>query len=151
MNLGEKYKVQLSLSDFNDARILAFNFVNPATRVLDVGCACGDFGALLSNSKSCNVHGVDYDADSLKLAASTACYQHLEQADLNVYDIKRHPEWNSYFDCITFLDVLRATYLPAFPVSQWLYRIVSDWAFVLFTAAGQWRDCTSLPQRDSES
>ncbi len=44
---------------------------------------------------------------------------------------------------------LRATYLPAFPVSQWLYRIISDWAFVLFTAAGQWRLFTSLPQRDS--
>lgn len=120
LNPGEKYKVQLSLNDSNDARILAFHFVEPAAKVLDVGCACGDFGALLRNSKSCKMYGFDYDSDSLKLAASTECYQNLEQADLNVYDIKRHPEWNNYFDCITFLDVLEHLVVPLAILQQLL-------------------------------
>lgn len=112
MSPGEKYKVQLSLADSNDARILAFHFVEPSAKVLDVGCACGDFGALLRKAKSCQLYGFDYDADSLKLASSIACYQHLEQVDLNIYDTKLHPEWNSYFDCITFLDVLEHLVAP---------------------------------------
>lgn len=117
---GEKYKVDLSLADKNDVRVIAFDFVERGVNLLDIGCACGDFGALLSSSKSCNIYGVDCDADSLKLAASTACYQYLEQADLNVYDIKRHPEWNNYFDCITFLDVLEHLVTPLDSLQQLL-------------------------------
>lgn len=117
---GEKYKVNLSLADKNDVRVIAFAFVERGVNLLDIGCACGDFGAMLSKFKTCNVHGVDYDADSLKLAASTAGYQHLEQADLNVYDIKRHPEWNNYFDCITFLDVLEHLVTPLDSLQQLL-------------------------------
>lgn len=117
---GEKYKVDLTLADKNDVRLIALDFVQRGVNLLDIGCACGDFGALLSSSKSCNVYGFDYDADSLKLAASTACYQKLEQADLNVYDIKRHPEWHNYFDCITFLDVLEHLVNPLDSLQQLL-------------------------------
>lgn len=109
---GEKYKVNLSLADKNDVRVIACDFVESGVNLLDVGCACGDFGALLRNFKACNVYGLDYDADSLRLAAATACYDHLEQVDLNVYDINHHPEWNNYFDCITFLDVLEHLLSP---------------------------------------
>jgi 2-polyprenyl-3-methyl-5-hydroxy-6-metoxy-1,4-benzoquinol methylase len=112
MTRGEKYKVQLTLADENDARVIAYHFVDKESSVLDVGCACGDFGGLLNDRKSCRVYGFDYDADSLELASATGSYRHLEWADLNVYDMDRHPEWKGYFDYITFLDVLEHLVTP---------------------------------------
>jgi 2-polyprenyl-3-methyl-5-hydroxy-6-metoxy-1,4-benzoquinol methylase len=112
MNSGQKYKVSLSLANKNDVRIIAYHFIERDANVLDIGCACGDFGVLLNEGKSCRVSGLDYDADSLALASTTGAYQFLEQADLNFYDVNRHPEWEGYFDCITFLDVLEHLVTP---------------------------------------
>lgn len=109
---GQKYKVKLNLADSNDARIIAYHFVEEGASVLDVGCACGDFGVLLNKAKSCRMHGLDYDSHSLAIASKTECYQYLEQADLNVYEVKEGSKWLRYFDCITFLDVLEHLVAP---------------------------------------
>jgi 2-polyprenyl-3-methyl-5-hydroxy-6-metoxy-1,4-benzoquinol methylase len=112
MTQGEKYKVNLSPTDGNDARMLASKYIDRGTRVLDVGCACGDFGILLKNTRPCEMYGFDFDADSIRIASSTGAYSHLEQVDLNTFNNKSNPEWNEFFDSITFLDVLEHVISP---------------------------------------
>lgn len=42
------YKIDLDLKNTNDARIIAYDLIEKGSTVLDVGCACGDFGILLN-------------------------------------------------------------------------------------------------------
>lgn len=109
---GTKYKVDLNYANNNDARIIAYRFVRHGACVLDVGCACGDFGTILAFAKSCTVYGLDFDSASISQAVSTGAYKYLEQVDLNTYDVGSHVEWNGLFDCITFLDVLEHLVAP---------------------------------------
>lgn len=112
MTQGEKYKVDLSPADGNDARMLASKYIDSDKRVLDVGCACGDFGVLLKNTRQCEMYGFDFDANSIRIASSTGAYRHLEQIDLNTFNNTSHTEWNEFFDTITFLDVLEHVINP---------------------------------------
>jgi glycosyltransferase involved in cell wall biosynthesis len=45
--------------DFESPQALAFSFVEPGSRVLDLGCAGGHLGAALRSEKGCRVTGVD--------------------------------------------------------------------------------------------
>lgn len=112
MKPGQKYKVALLPSDTNDVRIMAYNYIDVGSAVLDVGCACGDFGALLFSRKSCRMYGLDFDSDSLVVAEKAKSYSYLERVDCNCVGADFHPEWSGYFDCITFLDVLEHLLTP---------------------------------------
>lgn len=112
MKPGQKYRVALSPSDTNDVRVMAYGFIDAESTVLDVGCACGDFGSLLFSRKSCRVYGLDFDADSLAVAEASQSYAHLERVDCNRVGADFHPEWSGYFDYITFLDVLEHLLAP---------------------------------------
>lgn len=103
--LWNKYKVQLSLSDRNDVRVIAYGYIDGKTNVLDVGCACGDFGSLMS-SKGCRVQGIDYNSQSIRYADLAGQYERLYCLDLNNIDTDAYPELHGYFEYITFLDVL---------------------------------------------
>ena len=103
---GQKYRVALSPNDANDVRVMAHGFIDAGSSVLDVGCACGDFGSLLFSHKACRIYGLDFDADSLVVAEESKSYEHLEQVDCNRIGADFHPEWAGCFDYITFLDVL---------------------------------------------
>lgn len=107
-----KYKVDLSTSSMNDVRVIAYDYISPGSKVLDVGCACGDFGVLLANGKRCLIDGIDCDPDSLIVAADTGAYQSVKCLDLNAFKIEAHQEWSNKYDFITLLDVLEHTYEP---------------------------------------
>lgn len=48
---SQVYRVELNTDNQNDARIIALHFIEPGTKVLDVGCSCGDFGVLLQKER----------------------------------------------------------------------------------------------------
>lgn len=72
---GTKYRVDLSSLDVNDVRVMAYGLIAPGSGVLDVGCACGDFGALLATKDGMTLCGMEYDADSLAFAEKKASSQ----------------------------------------------------------------------------
>lgn len=111
LNDGTKYKVNLSLTQHNDVRVIAYNLIEPLSKVLDVGCACGDFGALLT-AKTSDIYGMDYNRLSLEDAQSKKMYKKLHQVDLNTFKTKEYPEYFEFFDYITLLDVLEHTIEP---------------------------------------
>lgn len=103
---SETYKVNLNLDNNNDARVIGYSFIEPNTKVLDVGCACGDFGKLIKTNKNCEVYGLEFDLNSIKIAESTNCYKNIYQADLNNFDLTDFEQYYSQFDYIILLDVL---------------------------------------------
>jgi len=47
-----------------------YQFIPPNTRILDVGCSTGNFGAALRELKNCYVVGVDINNDDIEVAAT---------------------------------------------------------------------------------
>ena len=46
------YARKINLKNKNDSNVLLFDMVNFGSRVLDVGCACGDLSAVLAQEKN---------------------------------------------------------------------------------------------------
>ena len=111
-NRSEIYKVDLNENEFNDARIIALNYIHERSTVLDVGAACGDFGLLLKNKKQCKVYGMEYDIKSIEIAKSTKAYNDIHQIDLNNFHISDYKHYINYFDTIVLLDVLEHLLYP---------------------------------------
>lgn len=105
-NRSEIYKSSLDLAQTNDVRTIAFQFIQPASKVLDVGCACGDFGALIQSQHECEIHGMDTDAGSIDIAAATRAYASIAQVDLNNFNCEMYAHLHGIFDVIAMLDVL---------------------------------------------
>lgn len=78
--------VESLINNKNDAMTFAFDFVKPKSRVLDAGCAAGDLGILLREHKSCQVFGMDYNAESVELARSTGKFENCRQINLDTFE-----------------------------------------------------------------
>ncbi len=105
-NRDEVYKVELNPFSTNDARVHAFNQISESSTVLDIGCACGDFGVILKNKKKCSLYGMEYNRGSIDIALDTGAYTAIHQVDLNLFDPNNFSQFNEMFDYITLLDVL---------------------------------------------
>lgn len=103
---SQLYKMDLNIENHNDSRIIAYNFVKTRSSVLDVGCACGDFGEIISKEKHCEVTGMEYDQGSIKIASDTNAFSNLHFVDLNQFEVTDFKQYYGYFDYITLLDVL---------------------------------------------
>lgn len=105
-NRSEIYRSSLDLANTNDVRSIAFRFVQPVSKVLDVGCACGDFGALVQSQHECEIHGMEADAGSIDIATRTRAYASITQVNLNNFNSDMYTQLHESFDVITMLDVL---------------------------------------------
>lgn len=101
-----KYDYDIDINQKNDARVIAFDFIEPNSRVLDIGSASGQFGQILKKYKNCTMYGIDYDIESIKIAKEKEVFENIYQLDLNSFDIKQFQEHTNSFDYIVFGDVL---------------------------------------------
>ncbi len=100
-----RYKQNIENLDNNTSHIQILDKIPDGSKVLDVGCACGDLGAYLFYHKHCSVYGLEYDKESIAAANGTNAYMHVEQTDLNT--LEDIPESiPKPFDRIIFGDVL---------------------------------------------
>lgn len=106
------YEIALRPEMFNDARVVASNFIEPGSLVLDVGCACGDFGEFLHKIKNVQVHGFEYDKKSIEQAVSKKVYKSISQVDLNFFDASDYSDLHGAFDVVALIDVLEHTVNP---------------------------------------
>lgn len=100
----KKQDLDALIENPNDAMTLAFEFIEPGSRVLDAGCAAGDLGVLLHERKNCRVFGMDYNPDSVQLALATGCFEGCRQVNLDTFDIAAHQDIGQ-FDYIILGDV----------------------------------------------
>lgn len=101
---SERYKAPVAL--YNDPRRYFIDWIGDGQRVLDVGCACGDFAVQLGRERKVEVVGLEYDAGSVALARATEAFEEVLQTDLDAPDVDR--AWDSLgrFDAIVLGDVL---------------------------------------------
>lgn len=66
--------------------------------LLDIGCACGDFGAYVKKHKGCRVVGIEMNENEAKIAGRKL--DEVIAGDFNTIKI------TEIFDCVTCLDVL---------------------------------------------
>ena len=92
-----------SPDDKNNSLTKVFEFIDPESSVLDVGCSTGDLGKALQEQKNCTVTGVDYDKNAVsraKKVLSEAVCADIEKEPLDkLFSGKK-------FDFIIFADVL---------------------------------------------
>ncbi|MDR0319816.1 MAG: class I SAM-dependent methyltransferase [Rickettsiales bacterium] len=106
-NRGTIYKRDLSeiIGARNDAMAFAYDYITPGSRVLDIGCACGDLGKLLHDTKKCKVVGLDYNQESVDIAKATGCFEQCERADMDNFKAADLAHLGK-FDFIVMGDVL---------------------------------------------
>ena len=46
-NNGMRYKSDIDINNKEDVHVVEFEYIDENKNVLDVGCACGDFGVIL--------------------------------------------------------------------------------------------------------
>ncbi len=107
------YQVNLINRSKNDARVQALDLIEPKTEVLDVGCACGDFGDLLLKRRQCIVTGLEYSSDSLNVARAKGVYRELFLTDLENLSSDSSSWQNYQYEYIALLDVLEHLKRPA--------------------------------------
>ena len=107
-----KYDFEIDIEQKNDARVIAFDFIEPNSKVLDVGSSSGCFGQILKEYKKCEVTGIEYDSDSIKIAEEKKAFQKIYQLDLNNFDINQFEQYKNHFDYIVFGDVLEHLSAP---------------------------------------
>jgi 2-polyprenyl-3-methyl-5-hydroxy-6-metoxy-1,4-benzoquinol methylase len=100
-NLSEEYNGKKVDGYFLQKRHEMLNYIPQfASRILDVGCAGGNFGELLKKERCVEVWGVEPNEAAAKVAT-----QKLDKVICNVFSSKlEFPK--KYFDCIIFNDVL---------------------------------------------
>ncbi|MFZ2957707.1 MAG: class I SAM-dependent methyltransferase [Candidatus Ozemobacteraceae bacterium] len=128
---AKKYRIKLDVDNKNDARIIAFSYIFPQSIVLDVGCACGDFGVLLNQDKNCTVYGMEYNAGSIKVAEKTNAYRQIQKFDLNKLEENNFDNYHEYFTCIAFIDVLEHLMEPDVVLKKFKTFLKKDGFFII--------------------
>ena len=123
---GKFYKVSIDINNKNKPQTIIYDFIPSGSRVLDIGCACGDLGVVLTENKSCNVYGMEYDGKSVQIALETLCYRHVWQCNLETLNITDFVDFSNFFDFIVFGDVLEHLQNPYLVVKKILTLLKPD-------------------------
>ena len=87
--------------------MMQIDFIPDGSVVLDVGCACGDFGVALRKCRPASVvYGLDGNLGSVEIAVRTEAYAEVRSLDLDDPDVSSLDGYEKKFDVIVFGDVL---------------------------------------------
>lgn len=115
----------------NESKSMVYRYISPNSTVLDVGCACGDLGVALRQHKSCKMHGLEYNSESVIIAQGTGAYEQVRQVDLNLLSDNQYPEYARKFDWIILGDVLEHVYNPQEVLRKMLAYIKPEGRFLI--------------------
>ena len=128
---SEIYRFPVNLENHFDPRVVAFNWIEEDKRVLDVGCACGDFGDALKKEKKCIVYGMEYDLRSIEIAKELGSYEEIYQLDLNDIAVRKYGQLAGSFDYIFFGDVLEHLMWPERVLEAFKFFLKKNGAFIV--------------------
>jgi len=103
-----RYRVELDFRDVNDSRTLALAYVQPGSRVLDLGIGDGTVGRTLKDM-GCRTWGLE--KDKALVDGSPESYEAVVHGDLEVLDLGLVFEGLT-FDVVLCLDILEHTADP---------------------------------------
>ncbi len=114
-----QFKVyQTEVANIQDPRRIFINWIKSESKVLDVGCAAGNFGFELKKEKNCQVWGIDYNPESIALAKKTNSYVKIDLTDLNQIDEEFINKYLNFFDYIVLGDVLEHLLNPDITIDK---------------------------------
>lgn len=132
--IDEQYRSKIYETDIiseNDARFIMINYINPDSKILDVGCACGDFGFALKKKKPATLWGMEYNQGSIDFAKQKRAYSVIYKIDLNNFNSLEFKQFSGFFDYIIFGDVLEHIYSPQKTLSVFKEFLKDDGSFLL--------------------
>ncbi len=108
-----------------------YQLVTENAAVLDIGCACGDFGKTLHEQKHCTMTGVEYDSTQADIAMATGAYRQVIVFDLNQLREHQWPEFEHRFDYIVCADVLEHLLEPSATLNALKSYLKPDGKFLI--------------------
>ena len=112
------YVRKINLKNRNDSNVLLYEMTEAGSRVLDVGCACGDLSALLAERKNCRCVGLEADKEGVEVCRKRRVFDEVLQIDLNNFAAADYPRFRQSFDVIVCGDVLEHLRQPAAVLSE---------------------------------
>ena len=111
---AKKYHHGVNLDNPNHPWVMMLNHITENATILDVGCACGDFGVVLKSQKNADVYGIEYNKNSAQMALNTGAYKEVISLDLDNISKNDFPQYLSKFDFIICGDILEHLRNPKF-------------------------------------
>lgn len=107
LDRSQIYQCKIDIQNQNESHTQILKMIPYDSRVLDVGCACGDLGYYLKKNMACRVWGIEYNTKSLEIALTSKSYENIVLADLNTFEpLNEYKNSCHNFDYIVFGDVL---------------------------------------------
>lgn len=122
---------QTLITSANDARYIAMKYIEPNKKILDVGCACGDFAVALKAKKPAELWGMEYNQGSIDIAKQTKAFEDIYNVDLDNFDAKHFKQLFGFFDYIIFGDVLEHILYPQKTLDKFKLFLKSNGLFLL--------------------
>lgn len=107
------YIKKINFKNANDSFSRIYDFVNPKSTCLDVGCATGGLSLALAKNKSCSVSGLELNPKSVEECKKLKIFKHIQQYDLNLLKEEDFPQFSKAFDHIICADVLEHLLNPS--------------------------------------
>ena len=107
------YAKKIKANNTNDSLSLIFDFVNPKSTVLDIGCATGSLAKQLYEQKNCVVYGMEQNKKSVAICKKRKIFEEIHLFDINLLDESSFPQYRSKFDYIVCADVLEHLLFPS--------------------------------------
>ena len=125
------YSRKLNINDANDSNAVLYKMVSEGSRVLDVGCACGDLAELLTKGKNCLCTGMEYDPEGIACCAQKRVFERLLSVDLNFFAASDYSDLAGYFDYIVCGDVLEHLQNPYKLLQELKHLLQQGGSFVI--------------------
>lgn len=122
---------QTNVFSENDARHITVNYIKSGKKILDVGCACGDFAVALKIKKEVEIWGMEYNQGSIDIAKRTRMFEKIYKIDLNDFNADEFRDFFDFFDYIIFGDVLEHINFPQKTLELFKSFLKSDGEFLL--------------------
>jgi 2-polyprenyl-3-methyl-5-hydroxy-6-metoxy-1,4-benzoquinol methylase len=128
---SEIYQCNIDIDDKNIPLTIIYDHIDSEAAVLDVGCACGDFGFLLKKYKQCCTYGIEYNQISINKALEKNAYEKIDCIDVNNFEVESLHEYKNKFDYIIFGDVLEHLSSPDIALKKFKSFLKKNGFFLL--------------------
>lgn len=115
----------------NEEKNICLNYIRPERRILDVGCACGDFAAILKERMPATVWGMELNQGSIDIAKKTGAFEDIFKIDLNTFNSDEFSRFDGFFDNIIFGDVLEHINFPQDTLKKFIQLLNPEGEFIL--------------------
>ena len=122
---------KIFLTKEKTSHTITSDWLSQDSKILDVGCACGDLGIMISKKNNSTIYGIDANKKSIEKATQTKAYKDIVFLDLNNFSRKDCPDFIEVFDYIILADVLEHLLNPRQVITELKPFLKKTGAFII--------------------